>query len=79
MLDDQELIRLVASWPKLTKEQRADIGAVSAIAGIMQRNVENVILRARVHELVFEDGTINEYAQKYINALVGTHLKKIGK
>ena len=77
MLDDQELIRLVASWPKLTPKQRNSMEDIADIANLNPRFTPAIVKRAKAHGLIMEDGTVNDYAQKYINGLVGSHLKKL--
>lgn len=75
MLDDLELINLVSSWPKMTKEQRENMQDVADIANIPQRTAHIVVKRAKAHGLVFDNGEVNDYAQRYINSIVATRLK----
>lgn len=77
MLNDEQLIRLVASWPKLTKEQRNDNNEIADIANLNPRFTGQIVKRAKAHGLIYEDGKVNEFAEKYINGLVGSHLKKL--
>lgn len=79
MLDDPELVRLVASWTKLTEQQRNDSDAISAIANIPRSRVDTIATRARAHNLIKDDGTINEFAGKYLTSLVGERLRKTTK
>ena len=77
MLDDPELVRLVASWPKLTEDQRANTESIGGIVDILPHKLAPTIERARVHNLIKDDGSINEFARKYIEALVASRLKKM--
>jgi hypothetical protein len=79
MLDDAELVRLVASWPKLTEEQRGNADTIASVSNISKSRVESILLRAKTHGLIKDDGTINEYASKYLQALIGERLKKSAK
>lgn len=76
MLDDRNLVRLVTSWPKMTEQQRGEASTVAIIANISRYEVENVIIRARAHGLIYDNGTVNEFAQKYVNSLVANSLIK---
>lgn len=77
MLNDEQLIRLVASWPKLTEEQRENNNDIADIANLNAKFVPALLKRAKAHGLIYDNGTINEFAEKYINGLVGSHLKKL--
>lgn len=77
MLNDQDLIRLVASWPKIKDKSNLDM--IACVANIVRRSVPDVLERALAHELISEDGSVNEYAQKYINVIVGAELKRLSK
>jgi hypothetical protein len=79
MLGDEYLIRLVASWPKLTPEQRKDEIYISIVANIDSRYIESLITRAKAHEIIFEDGTVNEFATKYINMIVVDAINNLKK
>lgn len=79
MLDDPNLVRLVASWPKIEASKRTDMDFVSAVSGVLRCDIESVVLRAKTHGLVFDNGTVNEFAQKYLNALVAERLQKVTK
>lgn len=75
MLNDDELVRLVASWPKI--KDRSNLDHVAIVANIVRRSVPDVVERALAHGLVYEDGTVNEYAQKYVSGLVAAELKRL--
>lgn len=77
MLNDEQLIRLVASWPKLTEAQRKDNSDIADIANLNSKFVPALVKRAKAHGLIYDNGTINVFAEKYINGLVGSHLKKL--
>lgn len=79
LLDDQDLIRLVATWPKLTAEQRKDTNLISDATRIIRDRVEKVITRAKTHGLIYDDGKINTYAEKFISGLVAERLSTMQK
>lgn len=79
MLGDDQLVRLCTVWPKLTKGQRDDEDEIADCANILPHKVKSIVKRARVSGLVFDDGTVNEFAQKYINMLVVDTLEGLKK
>lgn len=76
MLDDPELVRLVASWPKIAEKDREDYDYLGQVANVHQGKIKSVVMRAKLHNLIYDNGKINEFAQKYISTLVAIHLKK---
>lgn len=79
MLGDDALVRLCVVWPKLSNAQRNDEDEIADIANILPHKVQSVIKRAKTNGLIFEDGSVNEYALKYINMIVADTLNGLKK
>jgi len=80
LLDDQELIRLVATWPKLNEEYRKEPRDVAIAANISSDRINALLFRAKMHGLIYDDGKINGYAQKYISGIIGSRIaEQVGK
>ena len=75
LIDDPELIRLAAVWGKLTAEQRANDNVIADAARISTARVGSIVHRGLINGIIFSDGAVNSYAQKYIGSLVAQHLK----
>lgn len=74
LIDDQELIRLVATWPKLNDDERKSLSVIAEIANIPRSRIESALRRAKTHKLIYDDGTINPIAEKVIMSIVGQKL-----
>lgn len=74
LLDDAELTRLVALWPKLSEKQRQDPEALAIGANLTRNRVHEILQRARMNNLIFDDGKVNAYAQKYLSTMIAARL-----
>lgn len=79
MLDDMPLVRLVSCWPKLTDAARQDVELLAIVANILPQRIEDTLLRAKANRLIYDDGTVNEFAEKYISTLIGERIGKARK
>ncbi len=79
LINDPAMIRIVATWPRLSEKQRDDEQFIADAAGVIKDQIKTLLLRARVHNLIHEDGTINTYAEKFISGLVAERLLQMNK
>ncbi len=83
LIDDHEMIRLVSVWPKLTPQQRQNESDIARASAISVNRVTDIIFRAKVSNLIRDDGTINSNAEKYISGIIGArlseHMSKVNK
>lgn len=80
LIDDLEMQRLVATWPKLSEECRQRPSDIARASNISIDRIEDIVFRAMAHKIIYPDGSINSYAEKWISGMVGARIaEQIGR
>jgi len=63
-------------WNWMWSKVKFDIGGFATVAGVNPQNAGKLFERLRGLRLIYPDGTINDYAAKYLQAIIMSKIPK---